>query len=178
LRSALAGVLLAVRAPLAGVLLGAAGLIAHADPADDALIASGLVNFLRFFEWPAAAQGTLTFCFLGADSVREKLTSEPEQQHVGAWTVVMRAASDVDDISSCSVLYIDASWRRANPAISEPIRKHMLTISDSSDFNARGGMIEIMPLSDHLRFSVDLPNIRRAGLHVSSTLLEIATVRH
>jgi len=166
--------LLLAAVPLAAALPG----LAHADANESALLASRLVNFLRFFDWSGTSDGGLTFCFLGADSVRERLLASPEPQRVGSWNIVMRAASGADDLAGCSVLYIDAAWRRANPATGEPLRRHMLTISNSTDFNARGGMIEVVPLNDRLKFSVNLPNIRRAGLQVSSTLLEVATVRH
>ena len=49
-----------------------------------------------------------------------------------------------------------------------------LTVSDAPDFLKRGGMIQLLLVSNHIRFSVDLDPVRRTHLNLSSELLRVA----
>ena len=49
-----------------------------------------------------------------------------------------------------------------------------LTVSDAPDFLKRGGMIQFLLVSNHVRFSVNLDPIRRTHLSLSSELLRVA----
>ncbi len=52
----------------------------------------------------------------------------------------------------------------------------VLTIGDSPDFNARGGMIKLTMVDGRPRFWINLEAARKAGLVFSSKLLKIATI--
>jgi hypothetical protein len=52
--------------------------------------------------------------------------------------------------------------------------KPILTVSDSPDFLAHGGMIQFVQVEDHVRFSVNLDACSRHSVALSSELLKVA----
>ena len=161
-------------------VIGIACTKAHADSPEsaDMLKADRLLNFLKFVVWPSAVQTEpLGVCFLGAEAVQNAFERDLSQKHVGLHPLKAHAVEAESGLQNCQVLYIDATWRAANPAHREPLLRQMLTVSDSVGFTEHGGMIGITVVGDHLRFTVNVENFRRAGLRVSSSLLEVATIR-
>ena len=52
--------------------------------------------------------------------------------------------------------------------------ENVLTVSDMNDFRSMGGMVNFVEEGDQLRFEVDLAQVQRAGLKMSSRLLAAA----
>jgi hypothetical protein len=78
-------------------------------------------------------------------------------------------------VLGCRMLFIDAAAARdgsrpppANPAT--PV----LTVGEGSEFLRSGGMIELFSENNRLRFNVNVAAARRAGLTISSNLLQLA----
>jgi hypothetical protein len=142
---------------------------------EDQLKAAYLLNFVKFVEWPDAAFGEpLRLCFLGAASVRDAMAAGIESQRVGTRALAVRAIEESDKTDGCSVLYFDEN-RAATVqlGVAEP-RLALLTVSDAKAFARNGGIIELFTDHNHLRFIINVDNARRAGLRVSSDLLQLA----
>jgi hypothetical protein len=74
----------------------------------------------------------------------------------------------------CNILYLDA--KEALPGwTSGAARMQLLTVSDAPGFAHHGGMIELFVEGNRLRFNINVENARRAGLRISSSLLELAS---
>jgi hypothetical protein len=139
----------------------------------DELKAAYLFNFAKLVEWPASSSGdTLTICFLGASGVHEAFKRAAGEKQVGARRIVVRPMSASDPRAGCDVLYIDAALSGSQPA--ESAGPGALTVSDGPNFAARGGMIELFAEGNRLRFNINLPSAQRAGLRISSSLLQLA----
>ena len=156
-----------------------AGLPCAAASSDDAAAkAEHLLNFLKFVEWPSAADTQpFAVCFLGGQKVSEAFAVNVSTKHVRLHPLTVRPLMDAHEIDSCSVLFVGADYRAANPIAHEPLRKQMLTVSDAPSFGDRGGMIEMNGVGDHFRFTVNAENVRDAGLRMDSNLLEIGARR-
>lgn len=159
------------------VLASAAGTIAavRADDAsarrEDQLKAAYLFNFVKFVEWPGASlPDFLTVCFAGGDGVHEALAAGIESKQVGTRQLSVRQLRGSDPVTNCNVLYIEAAVRVPPHAPELPI----LTVSDAKAFAQNGGIIELFTDNNRLRFSINVDNAQRAGLRVSSSLLQLA----
>jgi hypothetical protein len=177
-RAALTGI---VRPVLALTLALALGL-SSPSAADEAAVRretqlkSGyLLNFVKFVEWPQTGPDELlTVCFLGAVNMRETLEMGIESKRVGARSLASRQIEEPGKTDGCNVLYVEAkrelNWQMASRDPIPPI----LTVSDSKEFTHNGGIIALYTDENHLRFIVNVDNAHRAGLRISSSLLQLA----
>ena len=145
----------------------------------DLLKAAYLVNFARFIDWPASTPADiLRVCFSGAPGVREALMAGLDRTRVGMRHLTVRALESGASAHGCDVLYADAA-NMASPRVPSPSMEGapsgMLSIGEHADFVRHGGTIGLFTVDNHLRFSVNVENARRAGLRVSAALLQLAS---
>lgn len=138
------------------------------------LKAAYLFNFAKLVEWPPpTAAEALTICFMGASGVHDAFARAAGEKHVSGRSIVVKPVTTPETRLGCHVLYIDAAVaervQRAEAAL-----PGALTVSDAQDFAARGGMIELFSEGNRLRFNINLPSAQRAGLRISSSLLQLA----
>lgn len=147
---------------------------ADATPSrEDQLKAAYLLNFAKFIEWPVTSAGVqpLTVCLVGALGVHDALASGIENKRVGTRSLAVRHVPDAGAVVGCNVLYLDSVMAASSsPASALPV----LTISDAKAFARNGGMIELFTEDNRLRFKVNVDNAERAGLRISSNLLQLA----
>jgi len=137
-----------------------------------------LLNFVKFVEWPTAAapDEPLMVCFLGASSMRETLAAGIESKRVGTRPLAVRQIEKSDKRDGCNVLYIDEKWALTLQSASRELSLPILTISGAREFALHGGIIELFTDENHLRFIINVDNAHRAGLRISSDLLQLAAV--
>lgn len=80
------------------------------------------------------------------------------------------------DIEDCHIVYLPADLPPAVLAkwLEAAVKTHTLTVSDAPDFIENGGMIGLVDVGGRYRFDVNLGNVRRADLKISSYLLKLA----
>jgi hypothetical protein len=154
-------------------LLSSAVALGAADR-EAQLQAGYLLNFAKLVDWPEASAGTaITFCFLGGDIIHDVLATGLEKRSVGTRPVSLRQLRAATESVGCDVLYVDGKLPPGKPA-TPPFQMHMLTVGDAATFVGDGGMIQLFTDNNRLRFRINIDNARRAGLNVSSSLLQLA----
>jgi hypothetical protein len=172
---------IALAIPVLALLVSAVGFSrpSAADEADvrrETQLKSGyLLNFVKFVEWPLAAPGEpLTVCFLGAASMRETLEVGIESKRVGSRPLAVRQIEESNKTDGCNVLYVEEKQALPPQFASREPRPPILTVSDAKEFAHKGGIIELFTDANHLRFIINVDNAHRAGLRISSSLLQLA----
>jgi hypothetical protein len=166
----------AVVAFCAAALLGitAARAIAQDAPSHlDQLIAGYVLNFTKFVEWPAVSRSEdLVICVAGNPGLYTALQAGAEGASVGSRHIALRKVDNAAAAAGCHVLYIETAspLLRLAQASAGPV----LTVSDGTGFTHAGGTIELFTQQNKLRFIVNLANAKRAGLRISSNLLQLA----
>ena len=141
--------------------------------------ATYLYNFARFTEWPAKDAGekndTFAVCVLGQDPFGPILDTILAGEAIDGKHMVHRRISAVQDAGNCRIVFISSSEEsRLNETLAVLGKMSALTVSDISDFSARGGMIQFVVEQNKVRFEVNLQTTGRAGLVLSSELLKVA----
>ena len=78
-------------------------------------------------------------------------------------------------MKGCHLLYVCASEKHQTTRILESQRnKHVLTVSDIEHFNEDGGMIFLHREGKNIRFEINQNEAEKAGLKISSKLLQLA----
>jgi len=143
---------------------------------EDHLRAGYLLNFAKFVEWPSlGATDVLNICFVGGMGIRDSFAAGAAGKQVGTHSFVTRALSGRASPEGCQVLYVEAAAPFAREYIGTVANPALLTVGDAQDFLMNGGIIELFSDSNRLRFNVNLDNARRAGLRISSSLLQLAS---
>jgi hypothetical protein len=142
----------------------------------DQLKAAYLINFVKFVEWPPAAlSDAVTICFIGGKGLHDALVVGSESKRIGSRRVFVRELQPPAGVEGCNVLYREAPISAATRMPAENVLP-ILTVSDAEGFVHQGGMIQFFTKSNRLRFNINVDSARKAGLHISSSLLQLAAV--
>lgn len=138
--------------------------------------AAFIYNFVQFTSWPAgllSSATTINVCVRPEAAVGLALGSLSGKQVHGVPLLV--SALREDTVASCHVIYVEASdggWLRKLAAMSPPLP--LLTVADLPDPGAAAPMITLTLVGRKIAFDVDASQARRAGLTISSRVLQLA----
>lgn len=180
---------------MTGTILGAvAGLLLVAGPCARAAQGQSakdyeaqseyLRSFVDFIDWSSsapnrAASKTVNFCVLGRDPYGELLDKSVLDRPLGERHTVITRARRFEDLGECDVLFISSSETKHEAKILERLRnKDVLTVGDTDDFAARGGIIQFVMNQGHVGFLINVDAAQRAGLKIRAPLLALAKIVH
>jgi hypothetical protein len=162
-------------------------LPAQSKPSEYSVKAAYLLNFGKFMRVsPGAVSNPNSFniCIVGDDPFGSTLDQITAGEQIDGRPVrVVRLQKpdlekpDFDKPGSrpCAIAYLSISEeKRMDQDLAAFKDSDTLTVSDAPDFLKRGGMIQLLLVSNHIRFSVDLDPVRRTHLSLSSELLRVA----
>jgi hypothetical protein len=140
--------------------------------------AAFIFNFTKFTEWPALpSSAAIVVCVTGDDAVAAALVQTIGRQTISGHAVEVRSAQDRAMWRGCHVLFIaGATLRRGAGGLGEITGLPVLTVSDSSGFSREGGIIELYVEDQRMRFAINVDAAERAGLRLSSHLLQLARI--
>lgn len=145
------------------------------------LKAAMLYNLTRFVEWPtsayADAQAPTVLCILGRDPFGDSLSSLASNPVAGGRAVQIRHISNGREIRACHVVYISSSERKNMAQVLSTLKgASVLTVGETAQFAARGGMIQFSLEEKQVRFEVNLDAASQADMKISSRLLVLARI--
>jgi hypothetical protein len=166
-------------------LLLALVAIARAAPApispdkDHRVKAVFLFNFAQFVEWPETAfhgpKDSLVVGILGDDPFEDFLDEVVKGESVRDRPIVVKRFKRLEDIKECHVLFISAGEAgRLDGSVGALKDRKILTVGESQDFLAQGGMIRFVEENGKVRFQINLEAVQDADLSISSKLLRVA----
>jgi hypothetical protein len=141
--------------------------------------AAFLINFARFVEFPNSQNNSadpFTFCVLGRDPFGALL-----DQAAGGKTVHGRRLQILRigrrELASCQALFIATSEvSRLSEILTALGGRSVLTVGEAKGFALRGGIINFFIEGEKVRFEINPSTAARAGLKISSELLQVATI--
>jgi YfiR/HmsC-like len=165
---------LAVRHVLLLVLLSLSTVTLAQNTASNPLKAMLNYNFAKYAQWPSSrTQMDVQLCHFN-----EAYKPDFERligKRIGDGVVSVKQLSAVNEADDCHLVYIDKSNRDLlQRMFLHLVDKPVLTVSDISGFVDAGGMIEIVMVDSKLRFKVNLVQLKKVGLGLSSQVLKLA----
>lgn len=165
------------------LLLGAALQLSAQAPAFDEyqVKAAFLYNFAKFVEWPpgtfANANDPIGICIVGQNPFGSTLENMVQGKRVGDRMFAVRRLADTQQASQCQILFIGATeWKRTRTLLDGVKSTGVLTVGESDDFTALGGIINFRLDGPRVRIQVDLQTAEHARLRISSKLLSLAEI--
>ncbi len=167
----------ALRVLLLALLLAAPGLLAAQTASEYDVKAAFLYNFTKFVDWPLAAfpdPNSLKICVLGADPFGGSLQAVAGEQVANHKLTVVRTES-LAKPTGCQILFISRSERDRLPQILAAVKgSPVLTVGDTKGFVDEGVIINFTLEGTKVRFEINTESADRAGIKISSKLLQLA----
>jgi hypothetical protein len=141
--------------------------------------AAFLYKFCSFVEWPPASfaepGAAFTIGVLGADALAEELARVVESRTVDERPVLVRKLRRGASLAGLQVLFVGGQDASRLADILEAARgMPLLTVTETTDRQAQGSMINFVLVDDKVRFDVALPPAEAGHLRISSRLLAVA----
>ena len=143
--------------------------------------AAFLYNFAKFVQWPPGAftssSEPIAICIIGRNLFGSTLGDMVENKTVGGRPLAVRRLPDTQHAGKCQILFVGASEGKRVPALLEPLKgASILTVGETRDFTAMGGVMSFKLDGTHVRIQVCLGAAERAQLQISSKLLSLAEI--
>jgi hypothetical protein len=141
--------------------------------------AAFLFNFARFVEWPEAVFGPpgapIVFGVLGEDPFGPALDETLEGKRINGRPLEARRFADLKHLQPCAVLFVSHLESKDLEETLEALREApVLTVGEGHRFARLGGIVSFFLEDNRVRFQINAEAARRAGLRISSRLLELA----
>ena len=155
---------------------------AEAATTEDEIKAAYLFNFARFVEWPPRSQAGDAALVIGVfdrDGFAATLEIVVRDKTVNGRRLLVKRLTVPQDSRVCHIVFIAAAHRRLLREVFEAANlAGVLTVGESDHFARSGGMINFIKDANRIRFEINVDATARAGLRVSSRLLQLARVVH
>jgi hypothetical protein len=138
--------------------------------------AAFLYNFAKFVKWPEDDYGpTFVVAVLGEDPFGEILDKTFAGKTILDKKVEVRRISALESPARIRILFVGSSERlRLAQVLKALDGSSVLTVSEMEGFTERGGMIAFRLGGDVVRFDINLGEVERARLKMSSQLIRLA----
>jgi hypothetical protein len=159
----------------AGSSVGAADAT---EPTREYLLKTAFVfNFARYTTWPPPSpDGPFYFCILGSDGFGAA-AKYLAGQRLRTRNIDVRFHGADDDLTSCQLVYVTRPLAGELDTLLPRLHaQRMLTVSDIPDFAARGGILGLKIVDNHVRFEANALAAKGAGLRLSAQLLRLADI--
>ena len=143
--------------------------------------AAFLYNFARFTEWPADKfrdeNAPMILCVMGVDPFGPILENTVLSKKIKGRSIIVERTATIDNLRACHVLFVSSSEWNDLPEIIESLSgAAVLTTGDMDRFAKRGGIIKLTTKGNKIRFEINPKAAERAGVKLSSYLLNLATI--
>jgi YfiR/HmsC-like len=143
--------------------------------------AAFLYNFAKFVQWPAGTFANSTdpigICIAGVDPFGSALDAMVQGKKIGERVFAVRRIPDTQQAKGCQILFIGSTeWKRIRSLLLPLKGAAILTVGETDDFTAAGGMIAFQIAGPRVRIQIDIETAERCGLKISSKLLSLAEI--
>ncbi len=155
--------------------------ISRAAGHEEEVKATFLMNFTRYFAWPASsfaeAKSPFVICILADPEFASTTRGVIGDRTVEDRPIAVSTRETLESALDCHILFLPASRQDQQAmAITQVADSSILTVSDSEGFASMGGIANFRRVGGRLRLEINRQAAARARLEVSARLLRIADV--
>jgi hypothetical protein len=146
-----------------------------AAPSEADVKGAFVVNFVRFVEWPEAAPPDV-IVVIEPDPLGRALDVAANDRTL-PFPLHVRRIGARDAVPAGRIVFAGRGSGAAGLEALAAVSPATLTVGETEEFLARGGIIRLAVLDGRVRVEVNVDALERSSLHLSSKLLKIATLR-
>ena len=141
-----------------------------------------IFNFAKFVTWPSSAfaspESPIVIGIAGKDPFGAEIDQTIADKTIENRSLQVRRLAEGDSLDGCHILFVgDLERKRLMQTLQQASKLSILSVGERDDFTEIGGMIRFVKFDQTIRFEIDLPAVERAGLKISSKLLQVAIVK-
>lgn len=159
-----------------GIVLLFSQYVIAADDVEYKVKAGYLYNFTKFITWPEDNSETFNLCIVGEDPFGD-LIDPIEQRSAFGRPIKLFRFNSFNKEQRCHILFISTSIKD-NLLLKGMLVIHdvdkTLTVGESKEFAAQGGMIGFINRQGKIRLQINLKMMQQSDLKISAKLLEVA----
>jgi hypothetical protein len=162
-----------------GILLSAG---ARAQEANEYRVkAAFLYNFAKFVDWPPQAfknpSDPIVIGVIGKNPFGAALTEEVAGKMLGGRAFQVREVTNAQQAAGCQIIFVSSSERkRLGPLFIMIGSPAVLTVGETENFAAEGGIINFKLDSGSVRFQINMEAARKQQIRISAKLLSLAEI--
>jgi hypothetical protein len=119
----------------------------------------------------------MVICIVGRDPFDPGLEDALRRRKAGAHPVNVRTLNPGGPLSGCHTVFVPVSEKEQALRIVRGLRgSSILTVGETEGFAMYSGIINLTVEKNKVRLEVNLPAAQRAGLKISSNLLNVAKI--
>ena len=147
-----------------------------ADTREYALKAAFLYHFSEYVEWDNIAEGeTFNIAVLGESPITAQLLTIAKDKKAKNKIITVKQFEDINGIGTCFILFVSRNYKPPiNTVISKYSDKPILIVTEQKGYAEKGTQINFIISEDKLKFEVNLKAAQKAGIKISSQLLQHA----
>lgn len=141
--------------------------------------AAFLFNFIEYIDWKNDAEsGTFNFAVLGDSPITEQMRIVARNQRAKNKKINIAEYENVNEIGLCYILFVsNTSSIPLEDVISKFENKPVLIVTEENEGGVKKGpFINFFIESGKLKFEINLKAINKAGIKISSQLLQHAII--
>ena len=145
------------------------------SPSADDVRAAVLFHLTQFVEWPRKEQGEpYRICVAGSNTTAVELEHFIAGNPVRSHSISVQQIAGPMEARGCHIVFVAACTRpRLQQYLTSLRDSDVLTVGEQTGFVDLGGMIQLCFQADRVAVVVNLANIQRSHLTVSSKLLRL-----
>ena len=155
---------------------------AEVESREYVLKAGFIYNFTKFIDWPRKIKTDIEtdgyrFCVVGRDPFGEILERLAEKLKRKNKELIIVPGVSPEEISRCHILFIGKSEKARIDRILDWVDgSPVLVVGDTPGYAQKGVGINFFILENKIRFEINRSAVEKAGLQVSSELLNLAKI--
>jgi hypothetical protein len=149
---------------------------AYSDTFASQVKAAFVFKIVDFVEWPDKENTTFMISVLGDEELFNGFKSLSDIKVKGRNLVLTEYIND-EDKKKYHILFIANSKKQMLPDVLKKFENtSVLLVGDIPGFSQMGGMINLVESEGKLSMEINLENVKKAGLKISSRLLRLAKI--
>jgi hypothetical protein len=148
------------------------------DEQEYILKAAFLYRFTDYVEWADNNTGEyFTIAVLGKSGITSPLVDIAKDKKIKGKKIIIKEYQNINDVDSCQMLFISNKYNGDVGTITSKVGdRPMLIVAEQNDACEKGAHINFLISENKLKFEVNLNAVARAGLKISSQLLQHAII--
>jgi YfiR/HmsC-like len=145
---------------------------------DYAVHANIIYHFTKYIDWPQDKKsGYFIIGVTGNSPLYDELKKNIANKMVGDQKIVIIKFSSSASSFNCHILFItDEESGNMKKIVSKTAGTSTLLVSETEGLAQKGGCINFIVVSDHLKLEINKNNIEQRGLSIASELLELGKI--
>lgn len=155
-------------------------LLAQTGSVDEYQQKAGLIcNFLRQCKWPerrfSGTDSPFIIGVFGNDQISSYLRENIQGRIIQGRPVQVKHVMQKTELPFCHLVFISRSERdRLRPILGDLRRENVLTVGETDNFIASGGVIQFVTYGDTVRYQMSLDAARRERIEPGGFVLRMA----